>query len=59
VYFTDPNGIALEASYWVTDGTGREADPTDHALFGDPHPVPALAELHAGRLASAPQTRLV
>ena len=23
VYFTDPNGIALEASYWVTEPTGR------------------------------------
>jgi catechol 2,3-dioxygenase-like lactoylglutathione lyase family enzyme len=59
VYFTDPNGIALEASYWVTDGTGREADPTDPALFGDPDPVPALAELQEGRLASVPITRLV
>src|SRR5207344_1932247 len=26
VYFTDPNGIALEASYWVVDTTGREMD---------------------------------
>src|SRR5690606_29138852 len=50
VYFTDPNGIALEASYWVTDGTGREADVTDRELFSDPDPVPALAELQAGRL---------
>lgn len=59
VYFTDPNGIALEASYWVTDGTGRDADPSDAELFGDPDPVPALAELHAGRLTSVPITRLV
>lgn len=59
VYFTDPNGIALEASYWVTDGTGRDADPTDAALFADPDPVPALAELHEGRLVSVPTTRLV
>jgi catechol 2,3-dioxygenase-like lactoylglutathione lyase family enzyme len=59
VYFTDPNGIALEASYWVIDGTGREADPTDATLFGDPDPVPALGELHAGRLTSVPITRLV
>ena len=59
VYFTDPHGIALEASYWVTDGTGREADATDPELFGDPDPVPALAELHAGRLTSVPTTRLV
>lgn len=59
VYFTDPNGIALEASYWVTDGTGRDADPADVALFGDPDPVPALAELRAGQLRSVPTTRLV
>lgn len=59
VYFTDNNGIALEASYWVTDGTGREADPSDHALFSDPDPVPALAELTAGALESVPTTRLV
>src|SRR5439155_15378086 len=25
VYFTDPNGIALEASWWVHDPTGRPA----------------------------------
>lgn len=59
VYFTDPNGIALEASYWVVDGTGRDADPTDAALFGDPDPVPALAELREGRLTSLPATHLV
>ena len=23
IYFTDPNGIALEASWWVIDATGR------------------------------------
>jgi catechol 2,3-dioxygenase-like lactoylglutathione lyase family enzyme len=59
VYFTDPNGIALEASYWVTDGTGREADATDHQLFSDPEPVPALTELHQGRLERVPATHLV
>ncbi len=59
VYFTDPNGIALEASYWVVDGTGRPTDFTDTTLFGDPDPVPAIAELRAGALASLPQTRLV
>jgi hypothetical protein len=26
VYFTDPNGIALEVSWWVLDATGRSAD---------------------------------
>jgi hypothetical protein len=58
VYFTDPNGIALEASWWVVDGTGRPTDPTDPALFGDPDPVPAVAELRAGGLRDLPQTRL-
>ena len=44
VYFTDPNGIALEASWWVTDPTGRAAD-YGSAEFGDPDPVPAVQEL--------------
>jgi len=59
VYFTDPNGIALEASHWVVDGTAGEVDPTDPALFEDPDPVPALAELHADGLTRVPWTRLV
>ncbi len=59
VYFTDPNGIALEASYWVIDGTGRPLDPTDERLFADPDPVPAIAELADGALAEVPITRLV
>jgi catechol 2,3-dioxygenase-like lactoylglutathione lyase family enzyme len=25
IYFTDPNGIALEASWWVIDPTGRDS----------------------------------
>ena len=58
VYFTDPHGIALEASWWVLDGTGRD-DPTDPALFGDPDPVPAIGELRAGSLSEVPRTRLV
>ena len=59
VYFTDPNGIALEASWWVLDGTGRPTDYTDTALFGDPDPVPAIEELRGGGLRDVPQTRLV
>ncbi len=59
VYFTDPNGIALEASYWVIDGTGRPMNPADDRLFQDPDPVPAVAELAARRLASVPTTSLV
>lgn len=59
VYFTDPNGIALEASWWVRDVTGRSADYDDDQLFGDPNPVAALHELRAtGCLRSAPNTRL-
>ena len=58
MYFTDPNGIALEASWWVVDGTGRPTDYTDAALFGDPDPVPAVAELRAGGLDDLPRTRL-
>jgi catechol 2,3-dioxygenase-like lactoylglutathione lyase family enzyme len=58
VYFTDPNGIALEASWWVTDPTGRPADYNDAAIFADPDPVPAVEELERGTFESLPQTRL-
>ena len=59
VYFTDPNGIALEASWWVRDVTGRSSDYDDDQLFGDSNPVPALDELRAtGTLATVPSTHL-
>ena len=59
VYFTDPNGIALEASWWVTDATGRDADYGDGALFSDPDPVPAVLEIQRdGHVQSVPHTRL-
>ena len=59
VYFTDPNGIALEASWWVIDATGREADYGDRDLFSDPDPVPAVRELAStGALATTPTTTL-
>ena len=59
IYFTDPNGIALEASWWVVDPTGREADYGDRRIFGDPDPVPAVRELRdTGALASTPTTTL-
>lgn len=58
IYFTDPNGIALEASYWVGLTDKRHPDYADAELFGDPDPVPALRELIAGRLASTPATHL-
>src|SRR4029077_19435942 len=60
IYFTDPSGIALEASYWTVDATGRDADYGAAPVFGDGNPVPALVELReTGELASVPQTRLV
>ena len=58
VYFTDPNGIALEASYWVTDPTGRPADYADATVFTDPNPTPAVHELQSGVLESLPVTQL-
>lgn len=60
IYFTDPNGIALEASWWVVDATGRATDYGDDRLFADPDPVPAFQELAAtGALASTPVTHLI
>ena len=60
IYFTDPNGIALEASCWLVDATGRATDYDDVTLFGDRDPVPAVLELaRTGLLESTPATRLV
>jgi hypothetical protein len=42
----------------VVDGTGRPTDYSDPELFGDPDPVPAVAELRAGALRDVPHTRL-
>lgn len=59
IYFTDPNGIALEASYWADDPTG-EAPDVSSDRFADPDPIPAVRELGAGaHLEGAPRTRLV
>jgi catechol 2,3-dioxygenase-like lactoylglutathione lyase family enzyme len=59
IYFSDPNGIALEASYWVDDATARDGDPRDSAMFADHDPVPAVLELmERGDLASTPKTTL-
>ena len=59
IYFTDPNGIALEASWWVVDPTGRPSDYADEGLFSDPDPVPAVHEIReTGTVSSAPATRL-
>ena len=59
VYFTDPNGIALEASWWVHDPTGSPANYHDPRQFADPNPVLAFSELDAtGNLTTVPRTRL-
>jgi catechol 2,3-dioxygenase-like lactoylglutathione lyase family enzyme len=59
VYFNDPNGIALEASWWVIDATARDADYGDDRLFADEDPVPAVLELvRDGGLLSVPSTTL-
>jgi catechol 2,3-dioxygenase-like lactoylglutathione lyase family enzyme len=59
IYFNDPNGIALEASWWVIDPTGRDADYGDGALFSDPDPVPAVREIERdGDVTSVPHTTL-
>lgn len=58
IYFTDNNGIALEASYWLADATAR--DEGDRTAFSDPDPVPAVRELEErGELGWRPTTKLV
>jgi catechol 2,3-dioxygenase-like lactoylglutathione lyase family enzyme len=60
IYFTDPTGIALEASWWVAEPTGRPVDYGDDRFFADPDPVPAVTELRdTGKLAWTPRTQLV
>jgi catechol 2,3-dioxygenase-like lactoylglutathione lyase family enzyme len=60
IYFTDPNGIALEASWWLHDPTAGPVDYDDRRHFADPTPVPALDELRRdGQLGWTPRTRLV
>ena len=44
IYFTDPNGIALEASFWIFNPTGKPPDYANPDVFQDPDPVPALKE---------------
>jgi len=58
IYFTDPNGIALEASCWAHNPTGQ-APASDDARYSDAEPVPAVRELLAtGALGALPRTRL-
>ena len=59
IYFTDPNGIALEASWWAEDPTADEPDFVDERFFRDANPVPAVLELREGGLRSVPRTILV
>ncbi len=60
IYFTDNNGIALEASWWTVDPTDRPVDYTDERLFSDHDPVPAVRELRdTGRLDHSVATKLV
>ncbi len=60
IYFTDPNGISMEASYWRNNPLGKGTEVSDDSRFGDPNPTPAVRELASHRgLASTPRTRLV
>jgi catechol 2,3-dioxygenase-like lactoylglutathione lyase family enzyme len=61
IYFTDPNGIALEASHWLVDPTGHaELSLEDGTIFDDANPVPAVTELReAGRFTTLAATRLI
>jgi catechol 2,3-dioxygenase-like lactoylglutathione lyase family enzyme len=60
IYFSDNNGIALEASWWTIDPTGRPIDYSDERLFADPDPVPSVRELRdKGTLDHTVETQLV
>jgi catechol 2,3-dioxygenase-like lactoylglutathione lyase family enzyme len=60
IYFSDPNGIALEASWWSLDATARPVDYADDRLFADADPVPAVRELREnGALDHTVDTKLV
>ncbi|MDZ7674248.1 MAG: VOC family protein [Acidimicrobiales bacterium] len=61
IYFNDPTGIALEASYWThgEPADGDTVDHTDDSWFGDADPVPALREvMDHGTVDATPATRL-
>lgn len=58
IYFSDPTGIALEASWWTTDPQAPGFTLAERFL--DPDPVPALKELiSTGTITSTPRTKLV
>jgi catechol 2,3-dioxygenase-like lactoylglutathione lyase family enzyme len=59
IYFTDPNGIALEASWWVENPTGQELQAGDRR-YADANPVPAVQELLAtDQIGDLPATKLI
>jgi len=59
IYFMDPHGIALEASWWAGDATGRPADYGNRRFFADTEPVDAVRELaETGTVAWTPKTAL-
>ena len=44
IYFSDNNGISLEATVWINNVTGKAPQYSDPNVFQDTDPVPALAE---------------
>lgn len=58
IYFHDPHGIALEASWWTVSLGHLDFRPDDTELFTDPNPVAAVDELASGGLLSTPTTWL-
>lgn len=60
IYFSDPTGIALEASWWTIDPTARPTDHGDDRLFSDPDEVASVRELReSGQLDHTVATELV
>ena len=58
IYFSDPTGIALEASWWTIDLDAGTLD--DAERFQDPDPVQAFVELKmTGKVFSTPHTTMV
>ena len=44
IYFHDFSGIALEASVWITNPTGKAPDYSNKYVLADLGPIPALKE---------------
>ncbi|MDY7102143.1 MAG: VOC family protein [Actinomycetota bacterium] len=60
IYFSDPSGLALEASWWTEAATDGPPDHGDRSVFADPDPVPALREIiEHGAVVDTPRTTLV